>query len=315
MKNQLSINTPMNFAEWAMLITLSVLWGGSFFFVEIALRELPPFTVVWVRVGLAAALLWVGCGVAGIKIPTHPRIWGAFFIMGFLNNVAPFSLIVWGQTQITSGLASILNATTPLFTVVVAHFLTCNEKMTVSRLCGVMLGFGGVALVIGPSVLTGLGKNILAQGAVLVAAFSYAAAGVYGRRFHALPPLVTAAGQVTAATVWLLPLVLVWDRPWNLDFPHGATLGALLALAGLSTALAYLLYFRILSTAGATNLLLVTFLIPVGAIFLGTMVLEERLAAHQLWGLAMIGLALAAMDGRPLGMLGGAFSTTRPTVP
>jgi drug/metabolite transporter (DMT)-like permease len=220
--------------------------------------------------------------------------------MGLLNNLIPFSLIFWGQTHIASGLASILNSTTPLFTAVLAHFLTRDERLTANRLAGVLAGLAGVVVMIGPDVLVGLRANVLAQSAVLCAALSYALAGIYGRRFRGTPPLVTAAGQVTSTSVLLLPVVLLADRPWTLPLPGARTWAAVAGLALLCTALAYVIYFRILAVAGATNLLLVTFLIPVSALLLGGLVLGERLEPRHFGGMGLIALGLAAMDGRPL---------------
>jgi len=295
------INKPMSPLEWGLLVTLSVLWGGSFFFNGIAVRELPTFTVVVVRVALAAFILLVVMGITGQKLPWNYRLWAAFLVMGLLNNVVPFSLIVWGQSHIASGVASILNATTPLFTVVVAHVFTSDEKMTGGRLLGVLVGLAGVAMMIGGDALGTFGLDILAQLACLAAGISYAIAGVFGRRFQAMgiTPLATATGQITASSILLLPIMLIADKPWTLAMPGIATLGALVGVAALSTALAYILYFRILATAGATNLLLVTFLIPVSAILLGVLVLHEVLLAKHFLGMAMIGLGLAAIDGRP----------------
>ncbi len=287
-------------AEWLLLVTLSVLWGGSFFFAKVAIAELPPFTVVLARVGLAALALLLIVVASGQRLPRSARLWGAFLVMGALNNLIPFSLIVWGQTQIASGLASILNATTPLFTVVLAHVLTRDERLTPGRFAGVLAGLAGVAVMIGPETLAGLGGPLPAELAVLGAALSYALAGIFGRRFRGTPPLVTALGQVSASTLLILPLALLADRPWTLPPPGPATLCALAGIALLSTALAYVIYFRILAAAGATNLLLVTFLIPVSALILGTTVLGEHLTGGQLAGMALIGLGLAAIDGRPL---------------
>jgi drug/metabolite transporter (DMT)-like permease len=294
------INTSMTLLEWSMLLALSLLWGGSFFFVGVAVAELPPFTIVLLRVGLAAAVLWLVVEAMGMRMPATGGLWPAFFGMGVLNNLVPFSLIVWGQTHIASGLASILNATTPLFTVIVAHVLTADERMTGTRLAGVIAGLAGVAVMMGPTALQGIGANVMAQAAVLTAALSYALAGIYGRRFKRMgvPPLLTATGQVTASTILLAPLTLMVDRPWSLPMPGMETWAALIGLAILSTALAYILYFRILATAGATNLLLVTFLIPVIAIVLGVAVLGERPGPEQVLGMALIGAGLAAIDGR-----------------
>lgn len=225
--------------------------------------------------------------------------------MGLLNNLIPFSLIVWGQTHIASGLASILNATTPLFGVVVAHLLTDDEKMTANKLTGVLIGFVGVAVMIGPAVLGGLGSNVLAQFAVLGAAFSYSLAGVFARRFKRMgvAPLLTATGQVSASSMMLVPLALIVDRPWTLAWPGLDVWAALVGIALISTALAYVLFFRILETAGVTNLMLVTFLIPVSAILLGAVFLGERLEPKHFLGMALIAAGLAAIDGRLLARL------------
>jgi drug/metabolite transporter (DMT)-like permease len=300
------LNRSMSSAEWAMLIVLSILWGGSFFFVGVALKELPPLTIVLARVALAALILNILVLALGARMPRAPGVWAAFLAMGLFNNAAPFSLIVWGQSHIASGLAAILNATTPLWTVVVAHFLTPDEKMTGKRIAGVIFGIAGVAVMIGPVAVEGLGANLIAELAVLLGALSYAFAGVYGRRFArmGIEPMLTAAGQTTASTLILAPIALIVDRPWTLAAPGPATLGAIVGIAALSTALGYVLYFRILATAGATNLLLVTFLIPVSAILLGAFVLGERLDPRHYFGMGLIGLGLAAIDGRLLDLAG-----------
>ena len=274
-----AVNSSMGPVEWSLLITLSVLWGGSFFFVGIAVDALPPLTIVALRVGLAAIALNVIVVAMGLNMPRNRRLWCAFLGMGLLNNMIPFSLIVWGQTHIASGLASILNATTPFFTVIAAHYLTSDERLSGGRLVGVMLGFVGVVFMFGPGVIEGLGTNTLAQLAVLGAAVSYAFAGIFGRRFRNLgcSPLVAATGQISASAVVLIPLALLVDQPWMLPLPTMEVWGAVAGLALFSTALAYVLYFRILATAGATNLLLVTFLIPISAILLGILFLGEQL--------------------------------------
>ena len=304
MNTPTDVNIVMRPREWVRLVILSILWGGSFFFVEVALVELPPLTLVFGRVGIAAVALFLLVRCLGHHMPRDAHAWGAFAIMGTLNNLIPFSLIVWGQTHIASGLAAILNATTPLFTVVLGHLLTRDEKMTPMRLIGVLIGLAGVTLMFGAEVLGGLGLAIVAQFAVLGAAISYACAGLFGRRFKDTPPLVTATGQLTATTVLMLPLVLLVDRPWTLPAPSPSTWAAIIALALLCTAVAYVIYFRILAAAGATNLLLVTFLIPVSAIGLGVTVLGERLGPEHLAGMALIGLGLAAIDGRALKLPG-----------
>ncbi len=235
-----------------MLLTLSLLWGSSFFFVEVVISELPPLTVVFLRVALAAAALWFFAIVIGLRPPMTIGAWTAFLIMGLLNNVIPFTLIAWGQTHIASGLASILTATTPLFTVTVAGILLADERNTPMKLIGVTIGFFGVILMIGPSALSGMGVGVLAQIAVLSAAMSYAFAGVFGRRFKAMGinPIITAAGQVTASAIILAPFAIYIDRPFSLEIPDVETITAIIGLAILSTAVAYILYFRILASAG-----------------------------------------------------------------
>ncbi|MBN8958985.1 MAG: DMT family transporter [Rhizobiales bacterium] len=293
----------MGWREWSLLLALAVLWGGSFFFNGVAVRELPSWTLVWLRVALAAAALLLLLRLLGQRMPRDGKVWRAFFGTGVLNNVLPFFLIAWGQHQIASGLASILNATTPLFTVLVAHVLTQDERLSARKLAGVIVGFAGAAIMIGPDALQGLGANALAQFACLGGALSYAFAGIYGRRFQRMgvTPLATAAGQVSASTVMMLPLMLLVDRPWTLAMPHAATWAAVIGVGLLSTALAYVIYFRILATAGATNLLLVTFLIPISAILLGVLVLGETLLARHLLGMALIaaGLGFIARRSNP----------------
>jgi len=290
----------MGIKEWFMIIILSILWGGSFFFVELAVSELPTLTIVLFRVGLAAISLWLYILITRISVPKSLAVWSSFLIMGLLNNVLPFSLIVWGQIHIASGLASILNATTPLFTVLVASTLLKDEKITKKKLIGVLLGFLGTVIMIGHSALGGIGVNVVAQLAVLAAALSYAFAAVYGRRFklHNINPVVTAAGQVSASTLFLTPVVLIVDHPIATTTPSTQVIMALVALAVFSTAVAFVLYFKILASAGATNLVLVTFLIPVSAILLGSVVLGETLQVSHMLGMAIITIGLIAIDGR-----------------
>ncbi|KJS43512.1 MAG: ABC transporter permease [Rhodospirillaceae bacterium BRH_c57] len=301
MSPSFTTNRPMTLLEWAMLLALATVWGGSFFFNGIAVRELPVFTVVVTRVALAAIILLAIMRLRGERMPRDKRVWAAFFGMGLLNNAIPFSLIVWGQQHIASGVASILNASTPLFTVILAHVLTRDERMTGGKLSGVLIGFIGVAVMIGAEAFRDFGVNVVAQFMCLAGAVSYAFAGIYGRRFKAMgiSPMSTATGQVVASSLILLPLMMVVDHPWTLQTPSLAAIGALIGVAAISTALAYVLYFRILATAGATNLLLVTFLIPVSAILLGTLFLGEVLLPRHFAGMALIGIGLAAIDGRP----------------
>jgi drug/metabolite transporter (DMT)-like permease len=283
-----------------MLLALAGVWGTSFIFVSVAVRTLPPFTVVVSRVGLAAIALNLLLAGAGISMPRNLRAWGAMALMGVLNNALPYCLIVWGQTHIPSGLAAILISTVPLFTLVVAHFLTHDEKMTRLRVAGVMVGFTGIVFMIGFDALHHVQSQVLAQVAVLGGACSYAFAGVLARRFRHLgiSPLVMSTGQVTCSSVMLLPLVVLVDRPWTLPVPGLGTIGALLGLALMCTAFAYVLYYRILTSAGAVNVALVTFLAPVNTIILGILFLHETLHPEDLAGMLLIGAGLALIDGR-----------------
>jgi drug/metabolite transporter (DMT)-like permease len=295
-----SIGGAMNATEWALLLLLALMWGAVFFFGKLVLAELPPFTAVLGHLALAAAILAVLLGLTGRSLPRDGRSWRCFAAMGALNNVVPFGLIMHGQTQIGSGLASILNAVTPLSTVVLAHVLTRDERLTPARLAGVLLGLGGVTVMVGPAALAGLGRDVAAQAACLLATVSYGCAGIYGRRFHAQPSLVTATGQVIASTAMTLPIALLIDQPWTLPMPGVRTWLALGGAALFSTALGYVLYFRILATAGATNLLLVTFLMPVIAVLLGVLALGEVVKAGEIAGMALIAGGLATIDGRLL---------------
>jgi drug/metabolite transporter (DMT)-like permease len=286
--------------DWTLLITLSVLWGGSFFFAKVALAELPPLTVVLARVAIASAALTVVVKLTGRALPEGRKAWLSLLVMAVLNNLIPFSLIFAGQTAIPSGLAAILNATTPLFTVVVMHLFTTDEKATAPKLAGLALGFAGVVLLLGPAVTGALDTPLWALVACLAAAVSYAFSGLWGRRIRKLgiDPTVTAWGQVTWTALLMLPVVAIADRPWTMPLPGSTTILALLGLGILSTAVAYVIFFKILDSAGPTNLMLVTFLIPVSAVLLGSLVLGERLAWNQFAGMSLIGLGLAAIDGR-----------------
>lgn len=286
--------------DWLLLVVLSLLWGAAFFFNKIVVIEIPPLTAALGRVGIAAVFLLVLARVTNVSLSEPLRAWPAFLLLGLLHNVLPFSLILWGQIHIASGLASILNATTPLFTILVAHVATDDDKLTGPRVVGLVAGFLGVVAMIAPDVHQALDANVVAELACLLAALIYGFAGVYARRFKREAPLAIATGQLTASTLILLPVVALVDQPWTLPLPSTTAWAALLGLAILSTALAFIIYFRILTRAGATNALLVTFLVPVSAILLGALILSERLALHHFAGMAAIAIGLAAIDGRPV---------------
>jgi drug/metabolite transporter (DMT)-like permease len=292
----------MTLRDWALLGVLSVLWGGSFFFVAVAVKEVPPFTVVLARVGLAAAVLYGVLRLAGERLRTDRTALRAFVGMGLLNNLIPFSLFFWAQTSISGGLASILNATTPIFSIIVAHFLLADERMTLGKLAGVLLGLLGVVVLIGADALSGVSVATLGMLACLGAALSYGFASVFGRRFRALgmSSRAGACGQLIASTVMIAPVAAIVDQPWGLSLPSAGAMLSILGLAVASTALAYVIFFRLLATSGAVNAALVTFLIPVSAILLGATILGERLAGQHFAGMALIALGLLAVDGRVL---------------
>ena len=305
----------MTATEWLMLVALSVVWGASFFFFKILVVELPVFTIVLVRVTGAAIVLVAIVVLSRERLPRSRQTWIAFALMGIFNNILPFSLIIWGESHIQSGLAAILNATSPLFSVVLAHLWNRQERLTPNRVFGVLIGLVGVAVLIGPKALAGLNLTSLAQLAVIAAAASYAWSAIFARRFKVteVPPLVTAAGQTLAAAVLVTPLAVWIDHPWTIAHtPSPAALGAMAGLIILSTVLAYIVYFRILASAGATNALLVTFLTPVSALLLGGLILGERLSVGDVVGMLLIFVGLVTMDGRLLpGGLQGASRSRR----
>ena len=299
------IRSQMNGRDWLILLFLALIWGGAFFFIGVAVRHVAPLTYVWLRVTIGAAGLWAYLIVKGERIALPKEVWGSILLLAILNNALPFTLFGWSQTHIASGLASILNATTPIWGVVVAHFLTKDERMNPRKLVGVLLGFGGVATMIGPSFLSSLGTSGLAELACVAAALSYALAAVWARRFRRLgvSPLSVTTGQLTAGAFVMLPLSMIVDNPWTHAFPPLSAVAAITALALFCTALGYVMYFRLIDHAGATNALLVTLLVPPVAILLGGLFLGETLAPQDFAGLALIALGLAAIDGRVLSLV------------
>ncbi|MBT5943254.1 MAG: DMT family transporter [Rhodospirillaceae bacterium] len=286
--------------EWILLFILGGVWGGTFFFNAIAIPEIPPLVVIFFRVAIASVILWLFVFAGGIKVPRDATTWIDLVIMAALNSALPFFLIAWGQVHIASGLASIMIGTTPLFAVVAAHFMTSDEKMSPGKVLGVLAGLVGVVVLIGPQFLGDIGKDLIAQLSVLGAAVCYAVSAIYGRRFsrRETPPMMVATGQITMAALLLLPFTVIIDRPWELAIPSMQAWGAVLGLAVLSTSFAYLIFFRILARAGAVNILLVNFLVPVSAILLGVFILGEVLTTEQMIGMAFIALGLALIDGR-----------------
>lgn len=299
------IRTQMNRSDWLKLVMLALIWGGAFLFIGIAVRYVQPLTYVWLRLSIAAAGLWIYVHLRGERVTLPREIWGSIVLLAILNNALPFALFGWGQTHIASGLASILNATTPIWGVIVAHFFTHDERMTPRRIAGVLLGFGGVLTMIGPSLLSSLGNGALAQLACVTASLSYALAAVWARRFRRqnISALSVTSGQLTAGAAIMFPLSMIVERPWTHAFPPLTAWGAIAALALLCTAFGYVLYFRLIATSGATNALLVTLLVPPIAILLGGLFLGEALAPQDFVGLGLIALGLAAIDGRLLSLV------------
>lgn len=284
---------------WLELIGLGAIWGAAFFFAKIAVAEVTPLALVLARVSIAAAvLLAVLAGTMRDALAAAARHWRAFLVLGLLNNVVPFSLIFAGQTQIGSGLASILNATTPLWTALAAHALTADDRLTVPRTAGIVVGFIGTAVMIGMDPLAGLGGPVWPKLAIIGAAVSYGLAAIYARRFRIMDPRVIAAGQLTASTTIMLPVVLVTGGLTGLAAASGGVWTSILALAVLSTALAYILYFDIITKAGATNASLVTLIVPLFALLLGVLFLGESLLTREIVGMALIGIGLILFDGR-----------------
>ena len=286
----------MNAQEGALLVALSAVWGSSFFFYKILGATLPPFTIVLGRIAIAAVVLnlvlaWRGQGL-GLRAP-----WGRLAVLGVLNSVVPFSLFAWAETKIPSGMAAMLNATTPLFAVVLAHFLAA-ERLTWGRVAGVALGLGGVAVLVGPAALRGAGANLLGDAACVLASLSYAVGAQFSRRLHGLGFLRLATGQVTAGSLLLLPLAAVADRFWRLPMPGPQTWSALFGIALLCTAFAYVLFFRLIESAGTTNAMLVTLLQPISTLLLGWLFLGETVPPRAYAGMFLIALGLACIDGR-----------------
>lgn len=293
----------MNAWTWSLLVLLGLIWGASFFFARIAVQHVPPLTLVFLRLLIAALALHIY--IAGrFDIYSILKVrWREFLILGLINNALPHALIFFGQTRIGAGLAAILNATTPIWTVLIANYFTSDEKLSSAKIAGCLVGLAGTIVLIGPGISAGGEAPLWALLLPVLAAISYGFAATYGKRFKNVPAPVTAAGQLTASSLIALPLSLLWDRPWTLAAPPLDALFAILALALLSTAFGYILYFRIMAAAGATNASLVTLLVPPSAILLGVLFLGERLTSGEFAGMALIGFGLVILDGRAYRLL------------
>ncbi len=295
-----SAQKTMTARDWAQLLLLGAIWGGSFFFARIAVAEIPPLTLVLFRVSIAAIALHLYLLARGPSFRLALPYTASFFLLALLNNAIPFSLIFAGQTVLGAGLASVLNATTPFWTLIVANALTSDEKLSWNKVAGILLGVAGTAVMIGPGLIAGLGGPVWAKFALVGASLSYAFALIVARRFKGVPPAVVAAGQLTASTVMMLPVVLVMHGTVGLFDASAPVWTAVLALALVSTAFAYILYFNVIASAGATNASLVTLIVPASAILLGIAFLGERLDMFELAGMALIAFGLVTIDGRLL---------------
>ena len=290
----------MSAADWGIILLLSVLWGGAFFLIELGLRGFPPNTLVFLRMALAVPPMLLALWYLKLKLPTDANSWRQLFALGAINAALPFILFFWGQTQIDSGLASVLNATTPLWGVLTAHFLTRDEKATPARIVGVLFGMAGIIVMVGTEALGGISGSVLAQIACLTATLCYAVAAIYGRTLSqsTMSPLVVATGQVITAAILMLPIAIIIDRPWTLPAPGWDAWAGAVGLAIPSTAIAYFFYFRLIDRAGASNAMLVAFIMPVIAIILGVVALGETVEPKELAGAALIACGLIAIDGR-----------------
>ncbi len=289
-------------AEWILLGSLGLIWGSAFLFIKVAVGSFDPFTYVWLRLTIAAVALVIILRLSGRRLALPLGVWAAVGLLALLNNVVPFLLFGWGQKHIASGLAAILQATTPIFGVITAHFLTADEKITPSRLIGVVIGFAGVATMIGPQIAGDGGNHLLAQLACLFASLLYALAGIFARRFKALgvAPMELAAAQFVAGAILLAPVALTLGQSLTALPTSLAAWGAVALLAIVGSAFAYVLFFRLIETAGATNSMLVTLLVPPIAITLGALVFGEQFGLAQIAGLLLIAAGLAVIDGRLL---------------
>ncbi len=294
-----SINQKMSVVDVMTLLGTAFCFGTSYYFIEILIRHLPPLTIVTIRVILASLVLWGVVFLMKLKKPGSFKQWRSLFILAFINNAVPFTLFVWAQNYIASSMAAVLNATMPFFTVILAALFLSDEKMNRFKLLGVPIGIIGTAILIGPNLQSGT-MSVLGQLSALLATFLYAVSSVYARRFKewGLSPIMIATGQVTMAALMLLPVALIVEQPWTLSMPPVETFYALIGITMLGTVMSYILYFKLIDSAGATNASLVTFLNPVTAIILGTLLLGEIITSTQMLGILFIILGLMIIDGR-----------------
>lgn len=288
----------MKLKNLLLLILLAALWGPSFLFIKIAVAEIPPLTLVLGRVGIAAVLLTLFLWAQGKTLPRSRTVWRHLAVMGFIHNTIPFVLFGWGEQYIDSAMASILNGTTPLFTIILAHYFVGDDRLTPAKLVGALIGFAGLLLLITPSLTDGVQVTTWGLLAVSLAAAMYGVAIVYSRNhLRGLPPLVAPAGQMIMATIYLLPLSLLVDRPFSLPPLSLPVVGAMAALGVFGTAVAFVVYYRLIETAPASYVSMTTYIIPVFGVVLGVLVLSEKLTWHAYAGFALILLGVMIVNG------------------
>lgn len=283
--------------EFALLGLLAFLWGASYPLVKVAVETIPPMSLIAIRVSVAAVFLSAVVHFQNHRFPRDRKTLVALLVQAFLNSIGAWTILAWGQQYISSGLASILNSTSPIFVFIITVLITRHEAAPTHKLVGMMFGVLGVCLIIGMEALNGLGQQIIAQLAVLFGAVLYGCAAIYGRRFKALPPVVTAAGTMVWATVCLVPAALIVDRPWTLS-PSSASLGAALVLAVFSTALALLIYFRLVVTLGSMGVASQSYLRAGIGVLLGVVFLNEPFHTSTGFGLLAVIIGVAAINGQ-----------------
>ena len=281
-----------------LLLFLAMLWGPSFLFIKVAVAEIPPFTMILARVSIAAAILLALLRMQKRHLPPVGRVWLYIAIVALFHNSFPFVLLSWAEQHIDSALASILNALTPILTMILAHLLTADDKITNVKAVGIGLGLSGTALLVLPALLAGVQASALGMLAMIVVTASYGFALVMSRKhLRGLPPLVAPAGQLLVAALYLLPFSLILDKPFSLPVPSLQATGSVVALAALGTSVAFIVYYRLIESADATYASLVTYLVPIFGILLGVLVLGERLAWNDLVGFALILAGVMLVNG------------------
>lgn len=285
-------------SQWLLLVLLAVMWSIGYTFVGFALRDLPPITVVLARLSIAALMLIAVVVARGLAWPRGVAGWWPYAVMALFNNVIPFIVVARGQQDIASGLASVIVATTPLWVLLLTRLFRPGERIGAQRIAGIVLGVAGVGVLFGPEAFAGRGAMLAGMMLTLIGAMSYGCAGVWGARFRAVPPLLSSCCQLICSSVVVLVLSLAVDRPWTLPMPGALTVASLVALAVVSTALAYLVFYRVLAVAGGANAMLVTLIMPPMSILFGIVLLGETFELRYAIGAAVIGLGLLVIDGR-----------------